>query len=140
MRKIYATDRKVLDKNYRVTPLSSLIKALVCLPLAFIFFGCSTAQGEKVNTSVLTHLDKEIEQAIANNDFRLYGTSGRRLTIPSINNDKVDSIKERCGIKFLPNTGDVIKSEEQRAERKKNIEYLELYNERMLTLCQKSQK
>jgi len=111
---------------------------LLCSVNFFIVSGCSHSQEHKVNSVSLSNLAIEIESAIANKDFRLYATSGRRVTIPSTSSAEFTEVKSACGLKYLANTGDVIKSEEQRSLRKVNIDYMIAYNKKMLLICRKN--
>ena len=111
------------------------MKTMIYLFIAVIFYGCSNTQKQNNPEPVSTNFDQEIEVAMTNQDFRLYGTTGRRVTIPGINVDEYDYAKAHCGIKHLPNTGDVLKSEEQRIDRNNTVDYMKEYNRKMLKLC-----
>jgi len=88
------------------------------------------------NTQVLSSpVDTEVHQARKNNDFRLYGTSGRNITVPGVNSEERSYAIELCGIKFMEGTGDVIKTPEQRQKRKEKVAYMKSYNQRIYVLC-----
>ncbi len=130
--------------------LATMLRSFIYLSVINLFIGCSHGQEQDAQQSLLPSIDEQhetksankvdqaIELAIANQDFRLYVTSGRRVTFPGINNDELDHVKDRCGVKYLSNTGDVITSEQQRAERKSTIDFMARYNKKMLLLCDKN--
>ena len=80
-------------------------------------------------------LNDNIEEAQAQGDYRLYATSGRRLVFPGIDNSQFEEVIKRCGKKYMPNTGDVVKSTEEKNERAKNFKYMSLFNKRMIVDC-----
>tara|TARA_R110002050_G_scaffold191693_1_gene326487 strand:+ start:682 stop:1074 length:393 start_codon:yes stop_codon:yes gene_type:complete len=76
--------------------------------------------------------------AIENKDYRLLVTSGRSMSIPGVKSSDYKAAIALCGKKYSPTTGDVITSEEQRMTRKKDVNFMRQYNEKMLTICQQS--
>lgn len=121
------------------------------LPLLFVVLsasGCtvntsSNAANSSDNESKKIMLDDsfslELEQALTlakdNQDYRLFVTSGRSMSIPGVKSENYQEIIERCGKKYNPSTGDVITSEEQRLERKKAINFMRKYNEQIIIFC-----
>lgn len=89
------------------------------------------------NLSLDLQVEQDIQQAIVDNDYRLYGFQGRRMTLPGISPEQTDDVAKRCGYKLMEGTGDVLKSEQQREQRRKKLEYATLYNQKMLLLCDK---
>lgn len=87
------------------------------------------------NLTLASLVEQEVQQAIGDKDYRLYGFQGRRLTLPGIGPEQTDEIAKQCGYKLMEGTGDVIKSELQREQRRKKLEYATLYNQQMLSLC-----
>jgi len=118
----------------------SSIKMVFVPPVVAILFGCNSAAQQNNNEPILSDFDQEIALAITKQDFSLYGTSGRRVTLPGVNMDEYDYVKAHCGIKHLPNAGDVIRSEEQRIARKKVVDYMMAYNKQMLGQCRTHNK
>jgi len=91
------------------------------------------------NTQALVSpVDTEVFQARKNNDFRVYGTSGRNITIPGIKSEDRSFAVEHCGIKFMKGTGDVIKTPEQREKRKEKVAYMKSYNQRIFVFCKQN--
>lgn len=80
-------------------------------------------------------LNENIKKAQSKGDYKLYATSGRRLVFPGIDSTQFDAVLKRCGKKYMPNTGDVIKSEAEKALRAKNFQYMVLFNQRMIVDC-----
>ncbi len=107
----------------------------------------------------LTTFDRKVytavELAVAEQDLRLLATSGRRTTFPGIDQQGYDFVNKHCGKKFMVGTGDVlsldspeesdspdksVKSlsiEDQREQRKQQVQFMSAYNVRMFVLCQK---
>lgn len=106
--------------------------------LIFTVLACSHSQEVQQETVLLSRVDVDINKAVVNQDFRLYATSGRRTTFPGINNEQLIFVTNVCGKKYFPDTGDVIHSEQQRKQRKNNIAYMQVFNEKMLLLCRKN--
>jgi len=92
----------------------------------------------QTESSDLTNLREAIAIAKQNKDYRLLVTSGRSMSIPGVNGSDYQTLLELCGKKYNSATGDVIKSQAQRLERKKQIEFMRQYNEQMVAICQKS--
>jgi len=97
--------------------------------------GCSNAQEKPNKQNLLVAVEQAAEVAVSNKDFRLYATSGRRITFPGVDNSDYRFVEEVCGKKHFSNTGDVISSEEQREQRKNNINYMKMYNQKVLKEC-----
>lgn len=92
----------------------------------------------QTEASDLTDLREAIALAKQNKDYRLLVTSGRSMSIPGVNASDYQTLLALCGKKYNSATGDVIKSQAQRLERKKQIEFMRQYNEQMVAICQKS--
>lgn len=100
---------------------------------------------EKAQQSTLAQTESsDLREAIAlakqNKDYRLLVTSGRSMSVPGVNSSDYEALLALCGKKYNSATGDVIKSQEQRQERKKLIEFMRQYNEQMVDICQKNAK
>jgi hypothetical protein len=85
------------------------------------------------------NLNKLLAVAIKNQDYRLLATSTRALNIPGVNPRDYQSMIKLCGKKYST-AGDVITSEEQRTERKKLLNTMRQYNEKILIICQEQKK
>lgn len=97
----------------------------------------STMQSEGVSMSLQERVEQELQQAINNKDYRLYGFQGRRMTLPGIPPEQTNEAAEQCGYKLMSGTGDVVKSEQQRQQRNEKFAYATLYNKKMRLLCEK---
>jgi hypothetical protein len=95
--------------------------------------------GEKnsldLTTGKNTRLSAALAQAKKNNDSRLFATKGRRVVIVGIDQEHFDQAKKRCGIKFLPKSGDVLKSEQDKADRRANYQFAQAYNQIIIRDC-----
>jgi len=121
----------IVERN--VSHLVNNIKVIIFF--ITLSLGCTNASEDSKELTILKNVEQEIKSAASNKDFRLYATSGRRITFPGINNDDYMYVEKNCGKKYFPKTGDVISSEEQRIERKKKIDYIKAYNFKMLIAC-----
>lgn len=101
----------------------------LCLILCVFscLFGC--------NSPIKQDVDQHIKTAQVSGDYRLYASSGRRLIFPGIDSEKFDVVIKKCGKKYMAHTGDVITSQKQKLIRKQNIEYMILFNKRMIVDC-----
>lgn len=95
----------------------------------------SDTQAGIISTNLLQAL-ATAEQA---QDYRLLATSTRGTNIPGLEQSDYELAIDLCGRKYMPKTGDVIKSEQDRTERKERIVYMRQYNEKMWLACQKNQ-
>jgi len=85
----------------------------------------------------LNRVEQALEDAIATKDYRLYGLVGRRVVLPGLENKNVKEIKKRCGIRLLSGTGDVLKSSQDRENRRINYQFAEKINAKLYELCLK---
>ncbi len=104
----------------------------------------SAANVEVIDPDVITaenipqqKLVDAVKNAIAKGDYRLYATTGRSTTFPGINAIYFKEVSTLCGKKFMSGTGDVIRSPEQRVERKKRLDYMGTFNQQMIIICRK---
>lgn len=95
----------------------------------------STMKQEYASMALESKVDQELQQAIKDKDYRLYGFQGRRITLPGVGSERTKEASEQCGYKLMSGTGDVIKSEQQRHQRSKKLDYAALYNQKMLLFC-----
>ncbi len=97
----------------------------------------------KTSPSVIkspSEANNDVLLAEENKDYRILATSGRRVTYPGIALEKYDWVHKYCGRKFMSTTGDAITSTKQRNQRVQQIEYMRLYNEKMLLICKRNIK
>jgi len=109
---------------------------LLLMPL--LLAACSNlspAMPEDDESALALKIENEIAQAKMDKDFRLYAFSGRRVTIPGLSREEADRAKTRCGTKFMPDSGDVIRTEQQRLERRAKFDFASGYNRQMYRLC-----
>lgn len=114
------------------------MRVIYLLILCGILQACSNAsspQDEQAN-SAQTELIAAIEQAKLHKDFRLLATQGRRMAIPGIEPQQAASYIKRCGIKLMKQTGDVLKTQQQKQQRLEQLEFASQYNQQVLSLCQ----
>lgn len=96
--------------------------------------GCYSANKQEENVQSLI-LEDNIRKAQSKGDYRLYATSGRRLAFPGLDSSQFNEVIRRCGKKYFPNMGDVIKSDLEKSARAKNFQYMALFNKRMVVDC-----
>ncbi len=116
---------------------TKIIKLTFSTILLFTALGCSHAQkqnGVVVDTSqestvALEQTATEVTQALAfaeqKKDYRLWVTTSRSVTVPGLKPSEFKVAIELCGKQYMPKTGDVIRSEQERTERKKAIAYMQ---------------
>ncbi|WDE04327.1 hypothetical protein SG34_023765 [Thalassomonas viridans] len=82
-----------------------------------------------------TEVERAVELALKNRDFRLYAGTGRSQVLPGISGAERKKALALCGYKPMKGTGDVLKKESQRQELKKKFAFMADYNRRMLAIC-----
>ena len=92
-----------------------------------------------LNPLSMEKVHKAIALAKQNKDYRFLVTSGRSMSVPGIDMSNFQTLIELCGKKYNPATGDVITSQEQRLERKKQIEFMRQYNQIILVICKENE-
>lgn len=86
----------------------------------------------------LSHSPKDaVTAAIARDDFNLYILTSRRPVIPGIPPAETQAAHDRCGVKYVSATGDFIKNQAQRDQRKQLVSYATQYNVLMYDYCKK---
>jgi len=90
--------------------------------------------------SAQQRLDEAIALAKSTHDFRLFATKGRRFTIPGIETKQISTVKKLCGVKFLADSGDVLKNEQDRADRRVNYQFALKFNQVVYTYCLKNSR
>lgn len=100
--------------------------------------GCTkdlVASPKATQNKKLSRAEQVLSDAIDNQDYRLYGFTGRRVVLPGFESEDFSQIKKRCGIKLLSGTGDVLKNNEDREERRKNYQFALEVNKKLYALC-----
>ncbi|MDK1288356.1 hypothetical protein [Pseudoalteromonas umbrosa] len=111
--------------------------------LGCLAVGCADGYGkhrEELSTEMKVQKDVSdaIEHAVEKNDFRLYATTGRRPVFPGLEQLDFEELKSLCGLKYLPSSGDVIKSEQAKQQRLKQYEFAKSYNLKIYARCRKN--
>ncbi len=123
-------------------------KALL-LTLPLILLGCAKAnEAPTPNNSfsdpapvVLTQddiaeqVEKHLANAIQKGDYRLFASAGRRTLIVGIDYPNLTQLKQQCGIKFMPLTGDVLTGVDDIKVRNLQLKFARRYNKRMYPYC-----
>lgn len=109
---------------------------MVCITAALV--GCgglSKKTAEETSENTMTNKVAEaISQAKKQGDYRLLATKGRRMVIPGLEKQQDEAIKH-CDFKYLENTGDILRSEQQRIERSERYQFASDYNKAIYQLC-----
>jgi hypothetical protein len=74
--------------------------------------------------------------AMQNQDFQLLAFASRQVSIPGIEQAKLDRAKQLCGYRFLEQSGDTLTSAKQSKKRAELYEYAASYNILMLAACE----
>ena len=106
----------------------------------FLITGCNEKKENAVkenNVTQETRLESAIKQAKLEKDYRLFATKGRRVTLPGIDNEQFENAKSTCGIKHLKNSGDVLRNEQDKENRRLNFQFAKEFNQVIYSLCLK---
>ena len=110
--------------------------------LVFILMlGCSACSApkavetERYEANLTERVAREVQMADELRDYRLYAFSGRRITLPGLSQDDSEIAKVKCGTKFMPGSGDVLKTAAQRAERRAKFDFAARFNQLVYKLC-----
>ncbi len=127
------------------------MKPIVIILFVLLSIGCTTISTNDdiesnnakpkenlLEKTELENLSNAIALASKNKDYRLLITSGRSMSIPGVKSSDYQAMIALCGKKYNSVVGDVIRSEEQRLARKKEVNYMRQYNEQMLVICQEN--
>jgi hypothetical protein len=114
-----------------------LVTSVLLMLIAITACDEQIAGGDKkvLNSRSEQQLSAALAQAKANNDLRLFATKGRRLVIPGIEVQQYEKIKSRCGVKYIENSGDVLKDQQDKNRRRQNYQFAVDYNQKIITLC-----
>lgn len=122
-------------------PRKLYLKTLLCTAILFTS-ACSISknqqQGSHLNGDLPMQVNQALTQAINKQDYRLFHTKGRRIILPGLEQYSLTRLKERCGIKAIPTSTDVLKTEEQKQQRKATYDFAKQYNQHIYPLCMKS--
>ncbi|MCW8863997.1 MAG: hypothetical protein OQK09_00990 [Colwellia sp.] len=119
-----------------------MLKYILLIFLIPVAASCSStlSQNEGEDTAQqpsLFELEQALAQAKQNEDYRLLVTTTRGINVPGLSVSEFKSAIALCGKRYMPNTGDVIKTAQDRVERDKVINYMQQYNEKMWSICHK---
>lgn len=98
-------------------------------------------QSPQVSKKVTVLKDKvtiAIDQALANADFRLLHSKGRRIVVPGLESVELSLLKSQCGLKPMPESSDVIKTAEQRQQQKNQYAFAKQFNQAIYSKCLKN--
>ncbi|PCI62190.1 MAG: hypothetical protein COB35_04430 [Gammaproteobacteria bacterium] len=76
-----------------------------------------------------------VQKAKEKKDYRLLAMKGRRITLPGFERQNVNEISQRCGIKLMKNTGDVLKNDEDRENRRLKYQFALNFNHIIFAIC-----
>jgi len=96
----------------------------------------SNAQQLNLQDGLLPQQSETLAAAKNAQDYRLLITTTRGMNIPGILAKDVDAAIDKCGTKYQPGTGDVIRSEQDRITRKALVTFMAYYNQQMWAQCQ----
>jgi hypothetical protein len=111
-----------------------------CLFAIVILQGCTKESGTLADVAPekeLSKVEQVLRDAISNQDYRLYGSTGRRIVLPGLESENFEKTKKRCGVKLLPGMGDVLKNNQDREERRKKYQFASEVNKKLYALCLK---
>ena len=101
----------------------------------------STEQNEQspaTVTSLYSTPAQDANIAAAVKDFRILAFANKSTTAPGIpSNYKLTQLEQRCGLRFLPGTGDVIDGSYDARQQQKIYDYAVRYNQVILAACEK---
>jgi len=109
-----------------------------CLFVSLILLGCTKSlekSKDVIQDKEQNRVEQVVKDAIDNQDYRLHGFTGRRVVLPGLESENFSQIKKRCGVKLLSGTGDVLKNNKDREERRKNYQFAVEVNKKLYGLC-----
>jgi hypothetical protein len=103
----------------------------------------SCTKESKKSTDIVKHkelnrIEVVLNNAVSNQDYRLYGIAGRRIVLPGFESENYSQIKQRCGVRLLSGTGDVLKNNKDRDKRRANYQFALEINSKLYALCLKN--
>ena len=114
-----------------------MTKILIAFILFLLLSACAVNKEVPpvIPSEIQIRTNNALAQATKEKDTRLWATKGRRLVIVGIEPEYFEQFKKRCGIKLLPESGDVMRNEQDRATRKANYQFARLYNRTIYDKC-----
>ncbi|KID56137.1 hypothetical protein JF50_17780 [Pseudoalteromonas luteoviolacea] len=101
--------------------------------------GCANDYAQRQTDSSVNDNTTEVSEAVAlalkDKDYRLFATTGRRPILPGLEKMAFSTLKAKCGVKYLSDAGDVLKSEQDKQQRLERYEYAKAYNIQMYAKC-----
>ena len=79
--------------------------------------------------------EKDAGIALQNNDHRLLAFALRTANVPGIEPKLVESYRKKCGLRFMKDFGDVVRSDEDLKRMKQAHEYALHYNTIIASKC-----
>lgn len=115
-----------------------MIKLTSIALLAGCLVGCAyTAQPTQASAQQTSQreMTKQIEQAVERNDYRLLALASRRLVFPGLEQEDTAKLKKMCGVRYVDNSTDIIKSTEDKQKRRDAYALAKSFNQAMLKHC-----
>lgn len=109
-----------------------------CLIVSLFLLGCSkdiSLSVEGANQKEVSRAEKVLDDAVAKQDYRLYGLTGRRIVLPGFESKDFKQIKQQCGVKLMSGTGDTLKNNKDRENRRANYKFALEVNKTLYALC-----
>ncbi len=123
--------------------LKFILSKLVFMLFITLLASCSSAFSQDKKELKQQTASFDLTQALVTaeqaQDYRLLVTATRGVSIPGLEQKDYHAAIALCGKKYMPQTGDVITTEQDRVERKKALAYMRQYNEKMWLLCRSKQ-
>lgn len=89
-------------------------------------------------TALYNSPNEDAKIAAAVKDFRILAFANKATTAPGVPiRYKLTHLEQRCGLRYLPGTGNVIDASFDAKQRQKMAEYAARYNEIILPACEK---
>ena len=115
-----------------------LITLFTCFVVSSVLQGCTKASKtpeDIAKDKEYSRIEIALNSAVSQQDYRLYGIAGRRIVLPGFEAENFNEIKARCGVRILSGTGDVLKNNKDRDERRKNYQFALKMNSKLYALC-----
>jgi hypothetical protein len=115
-----------------------LITLFTCFVVSSSLQGCTKASKtpeDIAKDKEFSRIEIALNGAVSQQDYRLYGIAGRRIVLPGFEAENFSEIKGRCGVRILSGTGDVLKNNKDRDERRKNYQFALKMNRKLYALC-----
>lgn len=102
----------------------------------------SQEQVKTVKDLTTQQAEKDAQEAVNKQDFRLLAFANKVVAIPGVGatEQALKLLKEQCGFRFLSGTGDTVEIGDDLSRRKALKRYAEVYNPIVLKGCKTFQK